>query len=126
MSTVARSGQTACLQQLELCAPVGVVDRDVFDADQAVAAAVGAAAVFQRAGVALGDDGVLQADGASGVGLVEQAVVEHAEPDGDPGLPQQASSMHAFPPWAFTVAVMSSNTSLTRSATSLTRSAPGP
>ncbi|MFI0219748.1 hypothetical protein [Streptomyces lydicus] len=58
-------------------------------ADHAVAAAVRAAAVWQGAGVAGWDHGVLQADGAGRVGRVEQAVVQCSEADGDAGLLQQ-------------------------------------
>ncbi|WP_329492965.1 hypothetical protein [Kitasatospora herbaricolor] len=81
--------QAGDLKELQLGAFVGVVDGDVFDADHAVAAPVGATAVGQWPGVAVRDNGVLEADGAGGVGRVEQAIVEDAEPDGDPRLPEQ-------------------------------------
>ncbi|MDH6128647.1 hypothetical protein P3T39_005632 [Kitasatospora sp. GP82] len=69
-----------------------------------------------RPGVAFRDDRVLGTDGADGIGVVGGAVVEHAEPDVDPGRSQESVSGAGVPVAGLDVALIWSKASLTRSA----------
>ncbi|MFD5516371.1 hypothetical protein [Streptomyces sp. NPDC127066] len=80
----AAGGCGEAVDELELLALLRLIDREVLGADHAVGASIGSTAFVKRAGVTLGNDRVLKADGTDGVGVVGGAVVEHAESDVDP------------------------------------------
>lgn len=80
------------LKDREQAVAFGLPGRQVLGGDHAVGAAAGLAALEQRAAVPLGQgDCGFQAFGADRVALVEQAVIQRAESDGDVGLAQQVA-----------------------------------
>ncbi|MGP4089202.1 hypothetical protein [Streptomyces sp. KR55] len=68
---------------------LGGPDRQVCGGDDAVGASGGLAPVDERASMLLGDDGVLEAFGTDGVGVIQRAVIELAEADREVDMTQE-------------------------------------